>query len=106
MKYTKKQKRFLSKMFNKGEAKPVPSLSEVSRTFWDEASETVIEFGFMKFDDESDDEIEWWLHETMWRYIPDWMYWDCTGCLFTWDISWKRNPNGLVSFVHRMSYDI
>ena len=110
MKFTKQQKRILSRIMNKGQASPkqlleVP-LSDDSRWLYDKNSEGVTEFGFVEVDDETDEEIDEWFRENVWRRIPSHMFWDCTGCLFTWSLSWHRNPNGLVSFVNRMSYDV
>ena len=98
-------KRLYRQMPGAGNDPIAVSLAEQIRTLVD--GEDVVEFGFIEFEDwETDSEIEAWFDEHVRRRIPSYMYWDCTGCLFTWDISWKRNPNGLVSFVHRMSLDV
>ena len=107
---TRKQKRFLSRLLNKGEAYPqelleFPITGERRRLCID--GDTVCEYGLLGFDEDwTDEEIGEWFEEHMAIRIPSWMYWDCTGCAFTQDIRWHRNPCGLVSFVHRIGYDV
>ena len=79
-------------------------LTEESRVMYDEYGDDVTEYGFIKgSEDWTDDEIEMW-RKTSWIriYSP----YDCTGRLFTCWITCHRNPNGVVSFVHRLGRDV
>lgn len=106
MTFTKKQKRVLSRLLGEKKAKPKASLTEDSRYRYDAETETVSEYGFIEFEEWfGDSEIDLWFEQCMWRRIPEHMWWDCTGQAFTVDISWHRNPCGLVSFVHKYQYD-
>ena len=116
MTFTRKQKRVLSRIFNQGEADPEKLLEfplhGQHRTLYDVDTETEIEYGIFDFDDWfTDEDIEDWFDENMRISIPSWMYWDCTGCRFTWDIRWKRLPvtepgHNPVSFIHRIQIDV
>ena len=110
MTFTKQQKRFISRLLSKGEADPIAPLTVDSRYHYDAETETVSEYGLIRFEDwfegeYGDLEISLWFEQHMWRRIPEHMYWDCTGQAFTIDISWHRNPCGLISFVHKYQYD-
>ena len=108
MAYTKQQKKVMSRIMGKGQADPealleIP-LTDGTRRMYGEDS--ITEYGFLiEVGDETDEEIDEFFKEHVWRSIPSHMHWDCTGCLFTWSIRWHRNPSGLVSFVHRMGID-
>ena len=111
MAFTKKQKRVISRIFNQGYADPEKllefSLTGQSRYRYIENEETTYEYGFFDFDEEcTDEEIDEWFEENIVRRIPSCMYWDCTGLSFTMNLDWRRNPCGLVSFVHRIGCDV
>lgn len=104
---SKKEKRLLKKMFRiKGEPMVMKSLSDdwhhVSRS---NECDGWFEYGF--FEDEPEMTIEE-LREEAYNafgipYRPT--YYDCTGQTFTQYIRVHRNPNGLVSVVHRLAID-
>ena len=108
MTFTKQQKRMLSRMLNQGACEdPKPLWAEdrciAASSGFDSDSYT---FGFLEFDEwMTDEDIDSWFDEYMRIRIPPNMYWDCTGRAFTNWISWHRNPNGWVSFVHCVAYD-
>lgn len=54
--------------------------------------------------DLTEQEINEWIGDNMFvRIFSDY---DCTGRPFTVDITWHRNPCGLISYVHTMAIDI
>ncbi len=72
-----------------------------------EDGETWKEYGFVFPEDidlGSDEELRDWFEENMAvRIFSDY---DCTGRAFTTNITWHRNPSGLISYVHRMAIDV
>lgn len=108
MTFTKQQKRFLSKMFNQGAYEKPKPLWEEDRAICDGSrfDSNVYRYGFIDFEEwMTDDDIDIWFDEYMRIRIPSHMGWDCTGQPFTNWISWHRNPNGWISFVHCVAYD-
>ena len=55
-------------------------------------------------DELTDSEVTAWFDECMAVVICS--DYDCTGRTFTYMIDWHRNPDGSISFVHRMSVDV
>lgn len=53
--------------------------------------------------DDTDEELQEWFDEM--RIVINSDY-DCTGRAFTRYISWHRNPNGMVSYVHALGLDV
>lgn len=99
------------------------SMLYAARIRWDEDDEMWREYGFIMPDeiiydydpevtptewdaylDLTEEEVNEWIGENMWvRIYSDY---DCTGKAFTTDITWHRNPSGLISYVHRMALDV
>lgn len=52
----------------------------------------------------TDAEIQEWFDEIM--RVEIYSDYDCTGKAFTEYISWHRNPNGAISYVHKMAVDV
>lgn len=62
------------------------------------------DFGVDSCDELTDSEITEWFDEYV--AVRIWSDHDCTGKAFTRMIDWHRNPDGSISFVHRMSVDV
>ena len=100
-------KRVLRKAYNKGLPREIKSLTEESRYAYDDNYDDYYkEFGFFPSYVEkwTDAEIKEWIDEEVWERI--FSPYDCTGKRFTCWISWHRNPNGKISFVHRFGIDV
>lgn len=105
MTLTATRKQLLHDIYNQKPAKPIEPLWDVPRRRYDE--ESYLEYGFYQgMEEMTDAEINEFFNESVAICIPGWMDWDCTGRPFTVWLHWKRNPNGDVSFIHRVGYDI
>ena len=115
MAYSKEQKSFLSRLFknvrrlNGGFAadhcdRLAEGLSQRERRRYDQGGESWRDYGFVRLGNGlTDDEIADLFRSMEVRIDSPY---DCTGKAFTNRIDWHRNPNGSVSYVHRMSIDI
>ena len=98
-------KYFLKMISNQRPAKEIKSLIEEERIIYPDSDwESLYKYGFIKGSETwTDDEIKEWIEDEWCRiYSP----YDCTGKLFTVNIYWHRNPNGVVSYKHWMSVDV
>lgn len=59
--------------------------------------------GIMDPENDTDAEIQEYFDDMVVEIHSDY---DCTGRSFTRYISWHRNPNGMVSYVHAMTIDV
>ena len=103
----KKTKKILSKVFRQRPKREVTSLMDDERVgYCPEDYESVRLYGFLPeaFNSFTDDEVRAWLDDEM-RVTINSPY-DCTGKWFTCWITFHRNPNGRISYIHRMSLDV
>lgn len=80
------------------------SLEQRERRRYDSDGESWRDYGFIRFEDDATDEEIADFFRRMEVHISS--PWDCTGRVFTNWIDWHKNPNGSVSYVHRMSLDL
>ena len=98
-------KRYFMKGFKKQTPKkPVKSMQEDWHyvTTDKKYGETWAEIGFFEAEGMTDEEIQEYVDE-MKMYVTS--PYDCSGQVFTWLISWHRNPCGWISVVHRKAID-
>ena len=101
--FTRKERKTLSRIFNQNQALQATPLCDEPRRMY--GLEDCIEYGFIQgLANASDKFIDAWFDENVAIHMTH-MEWDCTGQSFTRSIRWHRNPNGDVSFVHRIGYD-
>lgn len=103
----KHTKKFLRDVYNKRPKEKTLSLMECPRIGgYSEDGENFSIYGFLpdRFSQYTDSEVREYLDENMREeiYSP----YDCTGKRFTEWISFHRNPNGRISYVHRMGIDV
>lgn len=101
----KKTKKLLKKLMKQTPSKPIVSLMDEPRVHYSENGESVTEYGWVDPENCTDEEIQEYFDDQR-RYVHWPAQWDCSGQLFTVCIDWKRNPNGMVSYVHRMALDV
>lgn len=104
----KKIRKALRKMFGSRPVDPIRSLRDYSRCLYDEDGEGCKVYGFLPYGDMSK-----WDDEKVEEFINDWLRmpykpspYDCTGQIFTYWIDWHRNPDGWISYVHRLLKDV
>ena len=78
------------------------SLGERKRIRWDENGEGWREYGIEHMEDWSDEAVSGYFNSCQVVIRSDY---DCTGRPFTQWIDWHRNPDGSVSYVHKLALD-
>lgn len=102
--HTKKDRKFISRMFNEGRYVPVPSMMAADHCVTGEDG-AVTYFGFYYFGSElTVEDIDEYFND-MRVDLPYYDY-DCSGRQFTSYLHWHINPCGLVSMVHHLCLDI
>lgn len=101
----KKTKKLLGHLMKQKPSKPIVSLMDEPRVHYSEDGESVTEYGWVDPENCTDEDIQEYFDDQR-RYVNWPAQWDCSGQLFTVCIDWKRNPNGMVSYRHRMARDV
>ena len=79
-------------------------LRYVERERYDDDGQYKTRFGFLAGTSYTEEELRELFDEM--RIRPRYTAYDCTGDPFTVYIDWHVNPSGLISYVHRICYDI
>lgn len=98
-------KKLLKKLMNQKPCATIVSLMDEPRRMYAANGESIAEYGWCDPEGCTDEEIQKYFDEQ--RLKVNWpTQLDCSGQMFTVSIDWKRNPNGMVSYVHRMALDV
>lgn len=99
--------KYCLKKFNKQKHKTRPVLSLQDESHYlsdgDYYGAGYTEFGFYEVGEMTDEEIQEEVDDMREEIRSPY---DCTGRRFTQWITWHRNPNGLVSVVHKFGIDV
>jgi hypothetical protein len=101
----KKTKKLLKHLMKQKPSKPIVSLMDEPRRMYTANGESITEYGWCDPEGCTDEEIQKYFDEQ--HLKVNWpAQWDCSGQMLTVSINWKRNPNGMVSYVHCMALDV